>query len=428
MRLKKFLIICTATFIVTSCQSFFLSAEAIEFEENRILEAELIGAKKLASLVNVSNSTDKTVIAWLWEDSVKYTPKGKTSDMAPTELIIPADTQVSLEVIQEGRWLLSASEKALAEKQNTSTLFKHRKAWRSYYQGKEEEASVFYLDLLESPSSFWAALRLGDMSLEKDIKKANGYYQIAYKNPNNEIDEEFTLKVANVAYMAEEYQRAAELYSTLLKKKPSSGILYLYRGNSYFLLSQLDQAIFDYTKGIELDPNQVDFYINRARAYEESGKIELAISDYQTYLSKNPSDSEVWKEFIDFLIQNNRKEMVKKETAQWITDQPKESAAWNMRGVIYFNEKNYVAALEDFKKAANLNPKLASAWYNQALCYENIGVPKEWTLEKKWQRLNEIQRCYEKFLQYSSSNQSGRDRAQKRIQEIEKYSGQVLDI
>lgn len=427
MKLRNFLIIYMATFMITSCQSFFLSAQATEFEENRILEAELIGAKKMSSLVSASNSTDKIVIAWLWEDSVIYSPQAKPSEMAPKNLIIPSNTQVAVDMIQEGRWLLSASKKALSEEQNVSTLLTHRKAWRSYYQEKED-ASSLYLDLLESSSSFWAASRLGDLWVAKDIKKANRYYTIAYKSQSKEINENFTLKVANVAYMAEEYQQALELYSSLLSTKPSNGILYLYRGNSYFLLSQLDQAISDYTKGIKLNSNQVDFYINRARAFEESGKIEQAISDYQSYLNKAPSESGVWKEFIVFLTKNNRNEMVKKEITQWMSVQPKESAAWNMRGVMYFNEKNYVAALEDFKKASNLNPKLASAWYNQALCHENIGISTEWTLEKKWQKLDEIQRCYEKFLQYSTLSQPGRDRAKKRIQEIEKYGGQVLDI
>ena len=51
-------------------------------------------------------------------------------------------------------------------------------------------------------------------------------------------------------------------------------------GNAYFIKGQYTQAIFHFSKAIEIDPKFFDAYNNRGKAYHSRGDFNKAISDY----------------------------------------------------------------------------------------------------------------------------------------------------
>ncbi len=51
----------------------------------------------------------------------------------------------------------------------------------------------------------------------------------------------------------------------------------------------LDQAIADLTKAIELDPKYADAYYNRGFAHRSKGLKQAAINDFETYLRLEPN-------------------------------------------------------------------------------------------------------------------------------------------
>lgn len=396
--------------------------------ESKILEAEILGAEKLAPMVSKEDLTERQIIAWLWEEPVVYSDSAKVPNMVPKKLNIPQNMNVPPTVIDEGRWLISHVRQGLRDKADISKYYLHREAWRTFYQGNLEKSMALYEKIPGENHNFWTAFRLGEYWSSKDIKKSNAYFQMAYRKLGGKVSSDFAYRAGNIAYLAQDYSKAIEFYTVVLTKTSKDGLVYLYRGNAHFSLDQLDSALKDYEAGALIAPNKADFYINRARIYGIKKNISAACIEYQRYLQLVPKDTEVWYEFIDYATENKQKSIIKSGVEQWISAQPNEARAWKTRGDIFFEENKYIDALRDYKKATSLNPKLATAWYNQALCLENIGFPESASTDKKWEHLQTIQNCYEKFLQYADKNAQGRDRAQKRINEIKKYSGQVLDI
>ena len=57
------------------------------------------------------------------------------------------------------------------------------------------------------------------------------------------------------------------------------------RAESAYQSGDLDQALADYTKIIELDPKNTDAYYSRAIVYEDKGNLDQAISDYTQVLA-----------------------------------------------------------------------------------------------------------------------------------------------
>ena len=415
-----FLLVCTAL--------LFVYGTSYANRESRILEAEILGAEKLAPKVSKEDLTERQIIAWLWAEPVVYTDTAKVANMAPKKLNIPQDMNVSPTVIDEGRWLISHVRQGLRDKADISKYYLHREAWRTFSQGDIDKSMGLYGKIPWEHQNFWTSFRLGEYWSAKDIKKSNTYFQRAYQKLGGKASPDFAYRAGNVAYIAQDYKKAIEFYTVVLEKTNKEGLVYLFRGNAYFFFFFLDLALKDYDAGALIAPQKADFYINRARIYGMKGNVSAACMEYQRYLQLMPKDSEVWHEFMDYAIENKQRAIVKTGAQQWVAAQPNEAKAWKSRGDAFFEEKKYVEALSDYKKATSLNPKLASAWYNQALCLENIGFSDTAPQEKKWEHLQLIQSYYEKFLQSADKNASGRDRAQQRIDEIKKYSGQVLDI
>ena len=80
-------------------------------------------------------------------------------------------------------------------------------------------------------------------------------------------------------------REATVAYEKLIRQKPDDARGYLGRGRSRWRLNQLDGAIADFSKVIELDPKSSVAYNNRGLAYHDQGKHGQALADY----SKRPT-------------------------------------------------------------------------------------------------------------------------------------------
>ena len=80
------------------------------------------------------------------------------------------------------------------------------------------------------------------------------------------------------------YDRAIEL-------DPKYADAYNNRGNAYSDLGNLEQAIADYDRAIGLDPDLAMAYASRGTAYSDLGNFEQAIADYDRAIELAPSNS-----------------------------------------------------------------------------------------------------------------------------------------
>jgi tetratricopeptide (TPR) repeat protein len=67
--------------------------------------------------------------------------------------------------------------------------------------------------------------------------------------------------------------------SSIILRNPKDVIAYHNRGDAYGLKGDVDRAIADYNKAIELNPNYAPAYISRGRAYTSKGDYIHAVAD-----------------------------------------------------------------------------------------------------------------------------------------------------
>jgi len=73
-----------------------------------------------------------------------------------------------------------------------------------------------------------------------------------------------------------------------------TAIQWFNKGYDYDVKEDYDNAIFAYTKAIELNPQDADAYTNRGVVYDTQGKYDLAIMDYTKAIELNPQDGDTY--------------------------------------------------------------------------------------------------------------------------------------
>lgn len=98
--------------------------------------------------------------------------------------------------------------------------------------------------------------------------------------------------------------------------------IHLFKGLSYDLKGQWDNAIDEYNKIIKINPRYAEAYYNRGLLYGMKGNEDQAISDFSKAIEMNPRDA----------------------------------GAYNNRGNAYFYKGQYVKSVSDWTKAIVINP------------------------------------------------------------------------
>lgn len=100
---------------------------------------------------------------------------------------------------------------------------------------------------------------------------------------NKEKEFETLIKQAKIEMMENgNFSKAVELYNKLIDINPNVDWLYGERGYSKIGLNNLEGAIEDCSRAIELNKKKI-YYLWRAEAYEKLGEKELAQKDRSEY-------------------------------------------------------------------------------------------------------------------------------------------------
>lgn len=115
------------------------------------------------------------------------------------------------------------------------------------------------------------------------------------------------IATADSAYMADEYNRAAELYLKAISEEGPSSKLYYNLGNSYYRMGELGKSILAYERSLRLDPTDQDTRDNlafvNARITDRPGERGTFLGNsLDATASAMKSDTWAWIAFGTFLL------------------------------------------------------------------------------------------------------------------------------
>ena len=144
------------------------------------------------------------------------------------------------------------------------------------------------------PETFFA-LGLLQFNQKKYIDASQSIHQMLLLEPDNL---EGILLQSQILSAQANYPKAIEVLSMASAEFPMEYRVYLLRGDVYGIMNQPTNAIFDYTKAINLDPENAELFLKRGHAFEETRQFDKALADYERLLVISSYDEDA-QGFVD---------------------------------------------------------------------------------------------------------------------------------
>lgn len=123
------------------------------------------------------------------------------------------------------------------------------------------------------------------------------------------------------------------------------------RGAAHTAKGEVDKAISDYTRAIEINPESADSFVMRAELYAAKGEHDKAISDYSNAIGLNADSNSGY------------------DHSYWLNS--KIAVVYYNRGNDFAEKHQHNKAILSFDKALELEPKFARAYNNRGTAYYN---------------------------------------------------------
>ncbi len=162
----------------------------------------------------------------------------------------------------------------------------------------------------------------------------------------------------NIRFQQGRNQEAIDDYGRSMKADAKNYLAYKNRGAIYFTLKDYPAALSDYTQAIKLSPATADLWYTRTLIKKAMGDMEGATSDYNKAVQLDPSfGSEGYSKTLG----------IKPIQTMPACDQYfRDGQAAEAQG-------NYPQAIALYKKAIDLKPDHADAWFNLGNTYGKTG-------------------------------------------------------
>jgi tetratricopeptide (TPR) repeat protein len=166
--------------------------------------------------------------------------------------------------------------------------------------------------------------------------------------------------------------QALQDFDQVIANDGADSVAYLDRGVTNEKLGNLEPAIRDYTRSIELAPS-VEVHVNRGNVYLNLQQSEQALADFNAALALAPDN-------LPALLGRANAEYARKALAESLHDytqvierDPKNVAAYFKRGNVHYDLKEFAASFTDYSDALKLDPQQAVVLYNRALAAGRLG-------------------------------------------------------
>ncbi|MFQ5427706.1 MAG: tetratricopeptide repeat protein [Thermodesulfobacteriota bacterium] len=203
----------------------------------------------------------------------------------------------------------------------------------------------------------------------------------AYKNSLKIIEDIIALHVRKEAAMHAfvgiahgnkgDLEKAIKEYTKALEIDAQFAGAYNNRGSSYQRKGQYDLAIADHTKAIEIDPQYAGAYNNRGGSYQKKGQYDLAIADFTKAIEIAPELSAAYINRGSVYDDKGLYERAIVDYTKALDIDPLLTAAYNNRGISYSNNRQFENAIKDFNQAIDMEPENTATYYNRGISFSN---------------------------------------------------------
>jgi tetratricopeptide (TPR) repeat protein len=198
-------------------------------------------------------------------------------------------------------------------------------------------------------------------------------------------------------YKTGDYQVVIERFEQILVENDISTLinpfeLYFALGDSYYAVGQVENAIQNYSKAVEINPQAAETYTNLGTAHNSLGNYEQAIQYFDKALEIDPQTAIAYNNRGHSYVNLEEFERAIQDFGKAIEIDPQAPTAYGSRGISYFSIGEYEQAFQDFDKAIEIFPHNPFNYFNRGYAYSSL---EEY--EKAIQDFNKVIQIYPQF-------------------------------
>jgi protein O-mannosyl-transferase len=169
------------------------------------------------------------------------------------------------------------------------------------------------------------------------------------------------------------WKNSYTLFSDVIEKDPASYFAYNNRSFSKFGMNDIEGALQDLNKSIELNPGFIDGYYNRGNIYNQLKIFDKALSDFDRVLKEMPKNAVAYNDRGNSKIGLHDYKGSIDDFTKAILLKPDFAIAYNNRGsVLLENIHDLKGAISDFTCAIKIDINYGMAYLNRGICYLNL--------------------------------------------------------
>jgi len=175
------------------------------------------------------------------------------------------------------------------------------------------------------------------------------------------------------------YTEAIRLFEQTPDELPKllAAVLYNNRGYARYQLGELDLAIADYTKAVEIDRDYDMPYLNRGNAYGDKKMFDEAVADYTEAIRCVPDNSGGYFCRGHALFMSGKYDEAIEDYTKVIQLDPQNAEGWCNRGSARMKKRQYDKALADYDRALQLDPRDPIAIEQKFVAAANVRLKKQ---------------------------------------------------
>lgn len=215
-----------------------------------------------------------------------------------------------------------------------------------------------------------------DFSLfSKFLIKAKDCYGLAIKHAKKGEEFHGQNGLANIAYTLSDYKRSTEIYSLILKSKPTYHHCLANLGNVYREMGNIKKVTEYFKKVINLHPLYFYGYQGIAQMLSQMELDPLAIQTCKMGLSINPKGTDILFTLANLYYSVGNFQEAKENFEKMLVKFPDHYQSINGLGNIYVDLQEHEKALELYKKALKINPTDRNILFN---CADTLYTQKKY--------------------------------------------------
>jgi len=160
------------------------------------------------------------------------------------------------------------------------------------------------------------------------------------------------------------YESQETLWTDTLAKNPNSWLGHCDLGLALFQKGQVDDAIAQYEKAVEVFPNYVAAHYNLGNALLQKGELDKALAQYKRAVEIDPNDAEAHVNLGNALFQKEQLDEAVAQFQKAVEINPNDAEAQYNLGNAFFQKGQLDEAVAQFQKALEIDPNSFATHYN----------------------------------------------------------------